>query len=310
MPNTSASGGYLLPASIPAPLEGQALLRFFQQIVVGVTNLDGTLVRPYWQTEPPDIPDEGEAWAAFKITRRPADEYPFVGRIPSQPEDGADHLQRHEELDILATFYDTGSTGLDNSGGLADYYASVLRDGLAVPQNRETLFLVGMGIAKIGTVVTVPIIFKKRWQNRVDFDFSVRRQIDRTYPVQTIKSAFGFIYTDTGLPPQPFGISSLPLDIVPPPPTQNGVVIVSAVGSGSYLVKASDGAIFVKATPFTIELPVPPGFTHSVSIKNATSVDGVTVQPQSGTIDGDLSKLLTAYNSINVQWSGDEWSVL
>lgn len=204
MPNTSATGGFLLPAANPAPLEGQALLRFFQVILVGITGLPGNMVRPYWQEEPPDVPDAGVAWAAFKITRRPSDEYPFVGRLGYLGEIGSDNLQRHEELDIFTTFYDTGSTGLDNTGGLADYYVALLRDGLAIPQNREPLFLTGMGLTKVGVLVTVPVIFKKRWQYRVDFEFSVRRQIDRTYPVQTIVSATGTINYDTGLPPQSF----------------------------------------------------------------------------------------------------------
>lgn len=204
MPNTSSSGGYLLPGPVPTPLEGRDLLRFFQQIIVGITGLPGTSVRPYWQAEPPDIPDEGVAWAAFKISRRPADSYPFVGRIPQLPEDGNGHLQRHEELDLLVTFYDVGSTGSNNSGGNADNYAAILRDGLVVPQNLEVLFLAGMGISKIGDQVAAPVIFKQRWQYRLDFEFSVRRQIDRVYPVNTIISANGNIYTDGGLPPQPF----------------------------------------------------------------------------------------------------------
>lgn len=203
MSNTSSSGGYLAPAVNPAPLEGQALLRFFQQIIVGITGLPGNMVRPYWQQEPPSIPDAGDAWIAFKITRRPSDEFPFVGTYTYDATQSY-YLQRHEQLDILATFYDIGSTGLNNSGGTADYYAALLRDGLLIPQNREPLFLVGMGLVKTGDLVTVPELFKSRWQYRVDLEFSVRRQIDRIYPVQTIVSATGDIYTDTGLPPQPF----------------------------------------------------------------------------------------------------------
>lgn len=196
--NTSSTGGYLQSALTPAPLEGQALLRFFQQIIVGVSGLDGTMVRPYWQTEPPNVPEQGNAWCAFKIARRPSDEYPFVGRLPYLPETGGDHLQRHEELNIATTFYDTGSNGL------ADFYAALFRDGLSVPQNREPLFLAGMGLTKIGEAISVPELLKKRWQYRVDFEFSVNRQIDRFYPVNTIISAQGTIYYDTGLPPQPW----------------------------------------------------------------------------------------------------------
>ncbi len=78
--NTSATGGYLAPSPAPAPtpLEGQALLDFVQSWVVGITGLDGPLVRPYWQSEPPNVPQAGEAWCAFKISTRPADEFPFL----------------------------------------------------------------------------------------------------------------------------------------------------------------------------------------------------------------------------------------
>ena len=202
MTNTSSTGGYLTPASTPAPLEGQALLRFFQQIIVGVSGLPGDMVRPYWQTEPPNVPEQGEAWCAFKIARRPSDEYPFVGRLPYLPEDQGDHLQRHEELNVATTFYDTGSNGQ------ADYFAALFRDGMAVPQNREPLFLAGMGLTKIGDALSVPELLKKRWQYRVDFEFSVNRQIDRYYPVNTIIAAEGTIYYDNGLPPQPWSVNT------------------------------------------------------------------------------------------------------
>jgi hypothetical protein len=203
MTTNSSTGGYLQPTPAPAPLEGQALLRFFQQIIAGITGLSGSMVRPFWQTEPPNVPEQGNAWCAFKIARRPSDEYAFIGRLPYLPEDGADHLQRHEELNIATTFYDTGgSTGNDNSGGLADYYSALLRDGLSVPQNREPLFLAGMGLTKIGEEISVPEKVKNRWQYRVDFEFAVNRQIDRVYPVNTLVSADGTIYYDTGLPPQ------------------------------------------------------------------------------------------------------------
>lgn len=206
MANSSSTGGYLVPAPAPAPLEGRTLLRFVQQIIAGITGLDGKMVRPYWQDEPPDVPEAGIAWAAFKITRRPSDEFPFVGQYPWAPNPEAINLQRHEELDVLTTFYDCGSTGAANEDGtgLADYYAALLRDGFSIPQNRDQLFLTGMGLAKIGELITAPVLLKGRWQYRVDLNFTIRRQIDRVYPVQTITAAEGILYTDTGLPPQPF----------------------------------------------------------------------------------------------------------
>lgn len=204
MANTSSTGGFLVPAPAPAPLEGRALLRFVGGIIAGVTGLDGSLVRPYWQETPPNIPDAGVAWCAFRIARKPSDEFPFVGRYPWAPDDNAVSLQRQEALDTLVEFYDLGITGPDDSGGVADYYAALLRDGLAIPQNREVLFRAGMGLAKIGDLVSLPVKFKNRWQYRVDLEFTINRQIDRTYPVETLSApASGALYTDGGLPPQP-----------------------------------------------------------------------------------------------------------
>jgi len=166
------------------------------------------MVRPFWQTEPPTVPNAGVAWCAFKVTTRPNDEYPFVGRNPYGPDDGADHLQRHELLEIATTFYDTGSTGLNDSGGLADTYASLLRDGLAIAQNRETLVNLGMNVIRMGEPVAVPVILKLRWQNRIDLGWAIRREIDRSYPVLTLTSAESTLNTDTGLPPQPINVNN------------------------------------------------------------------------------------------------------
>jgi hypothetical protein len=235
MPNDSSTGGYLTPAATPAPLEGQALLRFFQGIIAGVSGLPGNMVRPYWQTEPPNIPDAGVAWAAFRITRRPSDEYPFVGHYFYAPTATVDyHLQRHEELVILVTFYDIGSTGLNNSGGTADDFAALFRDGIAIEQNREPLILQGMNLVRVGDLITVPVVFKQRWQYRVDFEFSVRRQIDRIYPVNTLVSATGTLYTDTGLPPEPFSASAN----VPPDDaftSESGAYYTTEDGTGYYV---------------------------------------------------------------------------
>jgi hypothetical protein len=192
--NTSATGGYLLPAPSPAPLEGQALLDFVQAWVVGITNLPGDLVRPYWQSEPPNVPTAGTAWCAFRVTTRPSDEYPFVGF-----QSGSDtyEMQRHETLDVLASFYDLGS------GGLADQLAAQLRDGAMVAQNREPLTAAGMGLTRTGTPTAVPVLLKQRWQYRVDLEVVLRREIQRSYPVETLESVAGDLYTDTGLPPEP-----------------------------------------------------------------------------------------------------------
>lgn len=182
----SSTGGALLPNPPPAPtpLEGKALLQFIQAYVVGLTGLPGNMVRPRWQAEAPTLPTQGDVWAAVGIASRPADTWPFVGHVTdvASPE-GADQLQRHEELKILASFYDMGVDGT------ADYYASLLRDGLAIAQNREVLSINGMGLGDVGDLISLPSQIKVRWLYRVDLDFSIRRNIVRRYPVLNIIEA-------------------------------------------------------------------------------------------------------------------------
>lgn len=186
--NTSATGGPLSPAASPAPLEGKALLRFVQQWIVGITGLDGDMVRPRWQPEPPVIPDAGEAWASVGIGTRLADTFPqIVHDGAADGGKGADKMQRQEALDVLASFYDLGA------GGEADLYASLLRDGMVIAQNREYLLKGGFDLAFSGDLIPAPVIIKTRWLYRVDLPFRLRRQINRTYPVQNLISAAGTI---------------------------------------------------------------------------------------------------------------------
>lgn len=191
MPSNSSTGGFLQPAANPGPLEGQALNRFVQQWVVGLSGLAGDMVRPRWQTEPPNIPVAGEAWAAIGIAARRADTFPYVAHDPSG--NGADKLQRQEELDVLCSFYDQGTNGL------ADQLASLTRDNSAIAQNLEYLRAGAFALGYVGGLVSVPSLVKVRWLYRVDLPIVLRRQIDRVYPVENLLSATGTLETDVGL---------------------------------------------------------------------------------------------------------------
>lgn len=195
--NTSATGGYLGPAVAPAPLEGLALLNFFQAWLVGLSGIVGTLVRPALVPEPANIPPAATAWAAFRFRARSSDAFPYVEHVHTV-DGGEDRLQRHEELDLLVSFYDTGVTGQ------ADALASRTRDGTAIPQNLEPLTTAGMGLISVGSLQPVPSLLKERWLYRVDLPIGVRREVRRSYPVLNLLSAEGNIYTDTGIGPFPF----------------------------------------------------------------------------------------------------------
>jgi hypothetical protein len=199
MPNNSASGGPLQPNNPPAPpLQSQALLVFLQKWFVQLSALDTSLVIAGFQPEPPIIPAAATAWMAFSILARPADTFPsveHVGATVEPPVDGYDQLQRNEELQILCSFFDTGSTGI------ADQIGSLVRDNLAIPQNSEYLKSQGqqMVLGSVGELVSAPVLVKERWLYRVDLPVNVRRMVNRNYPVLDVSSAGGSIVSSSGL---------------------------------------------------------------------------------------------------------------
>ncbi|MDB5448420.1 MAG: hypothetical protein JWQ97_3737 [Phenylobacterium sp.] len=181
MPNTSATGGYLLPDSgIAPPLEDDALDDFMGDLVAGITGLDrDAAVRPRWQPEPPVIPAAGVNWVSVGIVSRPADTYTAQTYDPNgNAGAGALVIIRHETLELLCSFY--GPACQANGGRL--------RDGLALAQNREALFLAGMGLTSVGGLSKAPELIKNVWLQRSDLTVTLRREVRREYPVLTIDS--------------------------------------------------------------------------------------------------------------------------
>lgn len=192
----SATGGYLTPAPTPAPPQDRALYEVLQAAVVGITGLDGKLVRPRWQPEPSLVPEAATCWIALGVTEREADTFPFQGYFPGTSLEDPYQMQRHEEFTMLASVYDLGYSGE------ADEVAAVLRDGLMVPQNNEALQAQRIVIVGDSDLAVAPTLFKTRWMYRVDLRCRFRRQITRDYPVLPIQTAGVILYTDDGQPPR------------------------------------------------------------------------------------------------------------
>lgn len=193
---------YLQPVG-PAPMQGQDLNRFLQQWMAGVLGpaLDPTLIRPYAQSEPPVVPDKGTAWMAFTQSAEGSDTFPYVAAL----RDGTgSQLQRHETLRLLCSFYD------DGVNGQAAMLASLLRDGLAIPDNLEPLQAIGYGMVGCEQQVAVPSLLNVTWLYRVDLPFRVRRQITRTYAVPNIQIAEVVLRTDIGIPDIPITVEKKP----------------------------------------------------------------------------------------------------
>ena len=162
-------------------IQDKLLQDFLHDWIVGITNLPPYDVRPRWQAEPPNIPDAGNDWCSFGIMRRVVSgnalEYHYgTGGITGH---GYDQIRRHETLHCLASFY----------GDNADYYMTMLREGMQVAQNREVLSLNDMGLIGSDDSIVVPELLKEQWLYRVDLTFSLVRQIKLEYQVQNIDQA-------------------------------------------------------------------------------------------------------------------------
>jgi hypothetical protein len=184
----SSQAGALQPGpSNWTVLNGQPLEDFLQQYVAAVAALDGTMVRPRWQDEPPNIPDHGANWCSVGIMQRQP--LGFVGAVQHDSTgDGHDVMQRHEQLNILISFY----------GPNCDEYSSNLHDGLMIEQNRRVLRTVGMGFVEITESIRVPEFIKNQWWDRVDKRLFINRIIVRNYPVLNLLSAAAAVITDVG----------------------------------------------------------------------------------------------------------------
>lgn len=176
MANDSSTGGYLVNIGAPA-LQDAALDALLQQVVVGLTGIDGSLVRPRWQPVVPKQPEPVVDWCAIGVTSFDRDDYPAEEHDGTG--NGSDKQTRWETLSVLASLY--GPNGNGN--------ASALRDGLYVAQNREAMVAVGMDLVDAGAVTAAPDFVNQQWIRRYDVLIRLRRWVQRTYPVLNLLSA-------------------------------------------------------------------------------------------------------------------------
>jgi hypothetical protein len=57
MNNTSATGGYLRGSPLPVREETENI---FHDLIAGITGLDSSMIRPFWQHEAAGAPDKEE----------------------------------------------------------------------------------------------------------------------------------------------------------------------------------------------------------------------------------------------------------
>lgn len=183
----SSTGGYLSPAVVSPPLEDAALDAVFQQMIVGITGLPGSMVRPRWQPTVPKQPEAMVNWCALGVSDQTPDAGPAITHNPAGT--GSDTYVRHQEIEVLASFY----------GPNAKQYAQQLVDGLGIPQNLEQLKANDMQSVGEGQIRPAPELVNQQWIRRYDVALNFRRKITRAYSVLSILSASGTIQASTPL---------------------------------------------------------------------------------------------------------------
>jgi hypothetical protein len=197
MTNTSATGGFLSPVAGGA-LEDAALDALLQQLVVGVTSLPGNLVRPRWQPVPAPVPERTVNWCAIGVV----DEDPEsnISLVHSSAGDGSSTSYDVDTISVLASFYGPNARG----------NAKLLRTGLMIGQNRETLYNTGLALREIpGKSVFLPEMLNGQTQRRVDLPIRFYRRTATVWPIQNQLKAQVTVSDDRGNTVQVITPSSL-----------------------------------------------------------------------------------------------------
>lgn len=158
MPDPSSlAAGWLRPA--PGPDEA-TLEDVLHDMVCGLTDLAGHLVRPRWQPKPPVAPGPDVDWCALGIVSQDA-----PGGA-AWHEGGATRLEVHERLDVLCSFYGPHARALARS----------LRDGLWIEQNRAVLREgANLALVQVGGITAAPELADGRWLRRQDMMLTFTR---------------------------------------------------------------------------------------------------------------------------------------
>lgn len=180
MANTSATGGYLLPISTLPPND-QELEDLLQPWLVGLTGLDGSLVRPIWQEDPPARPERNISWMAFGFKGRKRDWSHYEKHItdPDDETKSYDLTYRNQELEITCVCYGPTANALSDS----------IWSNVQIAQNREFLFRNWMSFISVDDPTPLAEKLKEKWLPRVDVRIHLRRAVSLRYSVLDLAGA-------------------------------------------------------------------------------------------------------------------------
>jgi hypothetical protein len=173
--SNSSTGGYLSPDKPTLNFE-----QFIQTVIVGISGIQGQLVRKKWQPNPPKQPDANTNWIAFGIASESVDNNAFVGMDGA----GVTTLQRQEYFELQCSVY--GPAAYDT--------ATILRDGFQIQQNLAALKASKMGFIGDVNLTHSPDLVNEVWIDRYEMTIKMVRLIQRTYSILPLIGAKGKIF--------------------------------------------------------------------------------------------------------------------
>ena len=174
------------PPPAPTPAEDLDLDGLFQPVIVGITGLDPTLVRPRWQPIPPKQPDQKTNWISFGTYEAAPDAGPYLQTVSTEP--GSILSIRHEVLRVLVSCF----------GPEATAYAAGLRDGLGIPDNIDILRPFDIAFRGVsGSLRTFSTLVNQIQLRQCDMTLIFARKVTRSYGIHTIQSATIHLVDDT-----------------------------------------------------------------------------------------------------------------
>jgi hypothetical protein len=181
----SSTGGFLAPTTT-LPIEDATLDSALQALVVGVVGLAGNLVRPRWQLVPVVMPEATTDWCAIGVVDE--DPEPNISMVHVAAGNGSSTSIDNDIISVLASFYGPNARG----------NAKLLRTGLMIAQNRETLLHQGLALMEIpGKSLFVPVIVNEQTYRRVDLPLRFRRRTQIGWAILNLLSLDGTLSTDT-----------------------------------------------------------------------------------------------------------------
>lgn len=165
------------------PEYGDELDWQIQDIVAGLTGLDGSMVRPRWQQNPPATPDFDADWAAVAVSYVDADENPYID---------TNGLVAHETIEALLSLY--GPNGRRN--------AMRVIHGMKLPDNIATFESMGLYYSRSEYVRSFPELYNNQWMKRYDVTMTMRRKTVLDYAIDQYSDANVNVTPDApGAPP-------------------------------------------------------------------------------------------------------------